>query len=259
MSKDPLDRFYTNPDFVDIVLGLVNINEYGLVVEPSAGNGSFSNKIPNCLAFDINPEGPNIIKQDFLEYEYNEDVPRENVLCIGNPPFGSQTSTAIKFVNKCAEFADTIAFILPMSCKKESIQRRFPNTFHLIKQITVPDNSFIFNSNTYHVPCVFQIWKNKYQPRLESDDIKPIGFRYCNQEDAHLSIRRVGVYAGKCYRDLNKSKQSHYFIHVDDISLIDLIYGKLNEFHWEHNNTVGPKSISKQELNLVLNNIVFNS
>ena len=45
---------------------------------------------------------------------------------IGNPPFGRQSSLAIKFIKKSAEFCDSISFILPKSFKKDSLKKHFP-------------------------------------------------------------------------------------------------------------------------------------
>jgi len=44
---------------------------------------------------------------------------------------------------------------------------------------------------------------------------------------------------------LDKSVQSHYFVIVDEP---DVFVEKVNAITWEHNNTVGPRSISKPEL-----------
>ena len=56
----------------------------------------------------------------------------------------------------------------------------------------------------------------------------------------------MGVYAGKISKDIeDKSDQSHYFIKVEQNC--DLFIIKYQNIEWEHNNTVGPKSISKQE------------
>lgn len=38
-------------------------------LEPSAGNGSFSNLLPNSLAMDIEPQTQGIRKEDFLAWE----------------------------------------------------------------------------------------------------------------------------------------------------------------------------------------------
>ena len=254
-SKDPLDRFYTNSDLAKKLIQELDVSGYDLVVEPSAGSGGFSLLIPNCLAFDISLQHPSIIQQDFLEYKYEGDVPRDKILCIGNPPYGRQSSLAIKFIKKCAEFADTIAFIRPLSFNKPSVQSKLPLTYHLIKSLELNWDSFTLNSESYSVPCVFQIWKNLYENRVKLPKISPIGYRYVNKDEADIAVRRVGVYAGKAYFDLNKSAQSHYFLKFD-IPIWLPAGALLNEHVWSHNNTVGPRSISKPELNTVLNPIV---
>jgi hypothetical protein len=133
-----------------------------LIIEPSAGNGAFSKQIPGCLAFDINPQHPSIIKQDFLEYVYFGEVDRSKILCIGNPPYGTNNSLALRFIKKCATIADTIAFILPRSFKKPSMQARIPSTYHLLKQIDLGEATATLDGVMQHIPVVFQIWVNRY-------------------------------------------------------------------------------------------------
>lgn len=41
-QKDILDRFYTPPDVAAICIQQLDLSEYDLIVEPSAGDGSFS-------------------------------------------------------------------------------------------------------------------------------------------------------------------------------------------------------------------------
>ena len=74
-----------------------------------------------------------------------------------------------------------------------------------------------------------------------------------------LPFRRVGVYAGKIYNQdiINKSEQSHYFI-LFDKKISESLYEKLNTINFDtKNDTVGPKSISKQELIVKYNTITF--
>ena len=259
-TKDDLDRFYTNDNLVDSLLKEIDINKYELVIEPSAGGGAFSNKIPNCLAFDIKPQHSSIIQQDFLQYKYTGDIKREKILCIGNPPYGRQSSLALKFIKKCTDFADTIAFILPLSFKKPSVQIKVPLAYSVDKQIDLNWDSFTLNGNPYEVPCVFQIWNNKYKKRIIEPPIRSVGYNYVNKDgDPHFTIRRVGVYAGRAFFDLNKCEQSHYFIQTYPTlptSRLSQVINRLNDYVWMHNNTVGPRSISKPELNTVLNPII---
>ena len=84
------DKYYTPPDLARNLIvktirfiGAKNITD---IVEPSAGNGSFSKWFKNCRAYDIEPEADGIIKQDFLTL----DLPyQKGRLIIGNPPFGN--------------------------------------------------------------------------------------------------------------------------------------------------------------------------
>lgn len=116
MSKIKNDKYYTPHNVVKYcidktieIIGRENITE---VIEPSAGNGSFSLQIDGCIAYDIEPEHESIIKQDYLTL----DSPyRKGRLVIGNPPFGSRMNLAQKFYKKSVEIADYIAFILPIS------------------------------------------------------------------------------------------------------------------------------------------------
>ena len=93
-----------------------NITE---IIEPSAGNGSFSKQIENCIAYDLYPEDDSIIKQDFLELKMEYKKGR---LFIGNPPFGDRGNLITKFYKKCIHYGDYIAFILPISQLNNSIK-----------------------------------------------------------------------------------------------------------------------------------------
>lgn len=224
-----------------------------MIIEPSAGDGSFSNQLPKdkLLALDIDPKKDNIKQQDFLEFNY-KGIDRAKVLCIGNPPFGKICSLALKFIKKCTEFSDTIAFILPRSFKKPSIQSKIPENYHLIKEIIL-DNCFTWKDKDYYVPAVFQIWGYKEEKRKQIEKMEPLGFEYVKKENADLSVRRVGFYAGKAYKDIQKSVESHYFIKLKNIKIINNLIDYLEKYKWEENNTTGPRSISKQELNLAIN------
>jgi predicted RNA methylase len=125
LLRDTIDKYYTLPSIAKKCINLVSkhyyLDKFDLIIEPSAGNGSFSKLIDNCIAYDIEPEDVCILKQDFLEYKHKGTD--DEVLVIGNPPFGRQSSTAKAFVSHAVEFATVIAFILPKSFKKESFKK----------------------------------------------------------------------------------------------------------------------------------------
>ena len=114
MAKINLDKYYTSKELAKHCIDVVN--KLGLeiteTIEPSAGNGSFSLQIPNCIAYDLEPEHESIIKQDFLKLELPYKKGR---LFIGNPPFGNRLNLVKQFYKLCVKSSDYIAFILPIS------------------------------------------------------------------------------------------------------------------------------------------------
>lgn len=259
LKRNTIDKYYTKNSIVEqCVLELtkyINISNDDLIIEPSAGNGSFigciKNLSNNYKFYDIEPDHNEVSKQDFLDIDYSE-IKKEykKIHIIGNPPFGRQASLAIKFIKKCCEFSDSISFILPKSFKKDSMKKHFSNNFHLIYEADLLDKSFLVNNIEHDVPCVFQIWQYKNKLREKIKKVEPINFVFVDkQNNPDISFRRVGVNAGNIMKDIaDKSEQSHYFIKFTNNKLIDENVEILKNIHFDFNNTVGPKSISKPEL-----------
>jgi predicted RNA methylase len=258
LKRNTIDKYYTEDNVVKKCMELITANllidKNDICIEPSAGNGSFIKYIKylftNYIFYDIEPEHNEIIKQDYLDYNNNNIENYNKKHIIGNPPFGRQSSLAIKFIKKSVEFCDTISFILPKSFKKNSLKKHFPLNFHLICEYDLPKDSFIIDNKNYNVPCIFQIWIKKNEDRNIPEKAYPIKYKFVKKVDNHdISFRRVGIYAGKI--DINtddKSEQSHYFIKFDDEFTPELLK-TLSEINYTSKDyTVGPKSISKQEL-----------
>ena len=62
--KNQFDKFYTKASTIQECIKFLNFNEFDCIIEPSAGNGSFLQFLPHFFAYDIEPEGNNIIKAD---------------------------------------------------------------------------------------------------------------------------------------------------------------------------------------------------
>lgn len=257
--KSKLDKFYTKEEIAKQLISKIDLSKFDLAVDPSCGDGSFYKNINiDKIGIDIEPglNDLNIVKSDFLLWDHN-NISKETkkVIAITNPPFGKQGSLALKFIKKCSLFADTIAFILPLSFAKDSVKNRIPLEYHLIYEEILLENSFLLDSEDYSVKCVFQVWEKKKYNRKLIEKIKEKGFSYTkNKSLADLAVRRVGIYAGKAFIDINKSEQSHYFIIINKKDKIDKIIEFLKKVEWE-DLTVGPRSISKNELNIILNKI----
>jgi len=257
------DQFYTDENVAkscikDILTLLPHTSEY-LWVEPSAGNGAFLNNISSSyekIGIDLEPKTNDIIKQDYLTWYPPKD---KDIIIFGNPPFGRQSSLAKSFISKSCEFAKVIAFILPRSFTKPSMFSVFDLKFHLIYSKELEKDSFVINGAKYDVPCVFQIWEKKNTYRIVEKKIKPEGFNYVKATEKYdMVFRRVGGLAGKCYTNdgTDYSIQSHYFIKFDEniVYLLQDIIRKINN-HTFPSNTLGPRSLSKSEANIVINEI----
>jgi hypothetical protein len=257
LKRESTDKFYTKDSVVQICIDSVKkyitICDDDLIIEPSAGNGSFIPGIKtlssNYIFYDLEPENHEIIKQDYLNIHY-KDESFNNIHIIGNPPFGRQSSLAIKFIKKSCEFCHSFSFILPKSFKKDSLKNKIPLCFHMICEIDLPDKSFLVDGSEHDVPCVFQIWEKKGFDRLAIEKLNPLHFTFVDKtENPDISFRRVGVNAGTIDTNIdNKSIQSHYFIKFTNGKTIDENIDLLSGMIFDFNNTVGPKSISKQEL-----------
>ncbi len=265
LQRNAKDQFYTH-DKIAIECWNIFINKISpdlqedYFIEPSAGNGSFSKILDkscsNVLSYDIEPKHSSIKEMDFLTLDY---IPINKTHVIGNPPFGRQSSLAKQFIKKSCEFATSIGFILPKSFKKESCKKAFPSIFHLIFEMDLPKKSFYLSDNISHdVPCVFQIWVKMDNPRIIPITEIPTYYKFVSKlENPSFAIRRVGGTAGILSIDSNdKNPQSHYFIklgdHIDLYKFINLY----KQIVFDTDNTVGPKSISKQEFIYALNQLI---
>ena len=131
LKRNTIDKYYTKPCVVKQCIELVkihiNILNNDLIIEPSAGNGTFIENIKllstNYKFYDIEPEHNEVYKQDFLEIDYKKLKQKYiNIHIIGNPPFGRQASLAIKFIKKCCLFSNSISLILPKSFKWSQLE-----------------------------------------------------------------------------------------------------------------------------------------
>jgi len=246
-----LDQFYTKQEIANTCLekALNIIKKENLIfdtyLEPSAGTGAFFNILPeNKIGIDLEPKTANVIQSDFFEYDKLQDI----YFTIGNPPFGKNSSLAIRFFNKCATVSVGIGFIVPKTFKKDSVKNKLDAYFHLFYEKDLPENSFEFDDQEKDVPCVFQIWLKKDYPRLKTDRIGTTDFSFeKDRNQADFAFQRVGVNAGRI-KNINDmiSSSSHYFIKENKNG----IRVKLESIDWNQvkHNTAGNPSISKQEL-----------
>jgi hypothetical protein len=256
------DQYYTKStiakDCIDSILAKCPEALQYQWIEPSAGNGSFLKALPvsiRPIGIDLDPKMDGVLKRDFLTWEPVSEAKR---VFFGNPPFGKQGSLAKSFIQHSAKYAELIAFILPKSFVKPSMSRAFPSKFHCILEKELPKDSFEVNQVSYDVPCVFQIWQKKSEDRPVAVSIKEYGFQYAkSSEEFHLVVRRVGAKAGTCHLKSDKqfNAQTHYFLKLDNQGKSQMLLDAINK-HVFPSNTVGPRSLSKGEVNEVINRLL---
>jgi hypothetical protein len=269
IRKEGLDKFYTLPIYskkcIDKVCELYNIEEWDLIIEPSAGNGSFLNQISSNkkIGIDILPDHQDIIKQDFFNYyppTINVNI-NKNILVIGNPPFGRVSSLAIKFFNHSAKWANVIAFIIPRTFRKVSIQNRLDNKFHLVYDEELPNNPCCF-SPIMSVKCCFQIWEKRGSerdfinlPKKHDDwEFLKLGKRDATGQptpplDADFALRAYGGNIGEIKTEgLHelRPKSWHWFkTNIDKNTLIN----RLSQLDYSNSlNTARQNSMGRAEL-----------
>lgn len=260
LKRDTLDKFYTKPETVrrcmDLFQTLISVGDEDTFIEPSAGSGSFLDAMKQAfpcnpvVGLDIQPEAKDILQGDFLTYSW--DHIKTPIHIIGNPPFGRQSSLAIRFLKKSCLLGKSISFILPKSFKKDSMRKHISPMFHLVAEIDLDPFSFLVQGKEHDVQCVFQVWEKRCKPRERPGVHVPLGFSFVKKQDQpHIAFRRVGVNAGCIFTEniTDKNSQSHYFIKLDSPGYLEkLLVAVANITYPSADNTVGPKSISKQEI-----------
>lgn len=252
-----LDKFYTRRDVVrtcldalSVAVGPAGLREHELWIEPSAGGGAFLEVMPHPrIAMDILPTAPGIIEQDFLAWSM--DDPSVNSIVMGNPPFGRNAALAVRFFNHAAGFARRIAFIVPRTFQKRSLQMRLDPNFHLDLELVLPLDSFEILDARYSVPTVFQVWSRGAQRRDQSRLPSVHGdFSFVDRSHGEFAFQRVGVRAGAVKADFGSvASASHYFIRSElgEGSLLRERFATL-DFSRVRFSTSGNPSISKREI-----------
>lgn len=234
MAKIEHDKYYTPVDLAKYcidktfeIIGKENITE---IIEPSAGNGSFSNQL-DCIAYDLYPEGDNIIQQDYLTF----DKPyKKGRLIIGNPPYGDRNTLSVKFYNKSIELGDYIAFILPISQLNNNIQMY---KFDLVHSEDLKTHNY----SGIELNCCFNIYKrpngnlNK-KPSYKLKDVELTEVRQRSKviSDYDIAICNLGV--GSVGKEIKyKNQYSHeIYIKIKNIFLKDKIVYLIRNTDWEN-------------------------
>ena len=159
---EALDKYYTKENVVRKCLAMVEelSHSYDLVIEPSAGNGAFYDKINhhNKIGIDIDPHHKDIVKKDWLTFDVGQQY--KKVLIVGNPPFGRYHKLSSAFISHALSFPNvqTIAFILPNVYNKHTRQKILPSHWRICSITDLGRNAFQLDGKDYHVPTSFFVF-----------------------------------------------------------------------------------------------------
>ena len=230
MSKNiELDKFYTPKETAKKCIDIFNdtFKNVTEIIEPSAGNGNFSLQIPNCIAYDLEPEHETIIKQDFLKL----DLPyKQGRAFIGNPPFGRTNNLARSFYKHACKMADMIGFILPIGLLNNTDSLY---DFDLVKSIDLGKIKY----SGYDVHCCFNLYHRPSNGKLNKKPNYKIDWIKIYREDSKgfdsvkydFAICRRGN-IGKI-RTENLHTQT-YKIVVEDKTKVDFVKNAILNFDW---------------------------
>ena len=230
-------------------------------LEPAGGTGSFIEAlnmagITAVTSVDKYPMHPGVIQADFLEWETMDT----DLLTISNPPFGRNNALSVPFFNRAANFSSHIAFLVPRSWRKWSVQNRLDTRFHLVLDVDVAvqyeDVLGAKIAKRNDLRTCFQIWEK----RLELRPVIAVpdnGFiQKSSPNDADLAIRVFGYGCGTVMNDFPRQPNTTLmFLRVLDKSiesaLQDLDYERFSI------NTAYTRALSFQEINFLINERVF--
>ena len=217
-TKDQISKYFVQEVFSTLKKENFDLNTF-LFIEPSAGYGCFLDNIKEkkfrIKAYDIDPKKAEIEKKDFLIENLNIRQ-KQNIIIIGNPPFGKYGKTALDFVNKSFEYAEFVCFILPNNFQKYSMQRLLSPDIKIIYQKNLPKNSFYTEENeNVDIGCVFQIFTK--------EDTK--------QKDKRIRERPPITHKDFILYQYNNTKEALKYFRKDfDIAIFSQGYGKYPTF-----------------------------
>lgn len=227
MAKIDFDKYYTDDALaqycIDKAFEVIGRDNITSIIEPSAGAGAFSLKIPGCEAYDLHPEHESIKQSDFLTHDFGYEKGR---LIIGNPPFGRSGNLARKFCKRSFIFADFVAFILPVGMYK-NVQKVYE--FDLIHSEVLP----VLEYSCRRVACCFNIYRrpsvglngkpvvedipgvevHKFNRRKNGSGDLPMPFNYYD-----MALCAWGKPAGKVFfNEGHYAKSIHVKVHDENL------------------------------------------
>lgn len=260
------EQFYTPREIASYVVARVCalVPEVKMLpwLEPCAGTGNFTFAmheagVSDVISFDLHPAHPGIAAQDFFTFL----APRHDFVTVTNPPFGRNNALSVPFFNHAAKMSSCIAFIVPRSWRKWSVQNRLNRNFRLLSDEDLSvnyvdaDNRLISAASLLRT-CL-QIWipAEGRRPLTAVEDRGLIARATPDTADVALTIfgRGCGTVTDSFPRD-HKITTQMYLRLLDDRAFDAL---KTADFSPYFNRVAYTEALSIHEVNAALNREIF--
>ena len=256
-----LEQYYTPSHLAktltETLFGLIPNPETRHFLEPAGGTGSFIEAlkalgVESITSIDTHPKHPLVQNGDFLHFRATQP----DLVTISNPPFGRNNALSIPFFNHAAEFSSHIAFLVPRSWRKWSVQNRLDLRFHLIHD---QDVNLIYENQlgeplakANELRTCFQVWEKREELRVKTL-IPDNGFvQKTSPEKADVAIRVFGYGCGQVLESFAaKPNTTLLFLSFEKPVTASLLRDL--DFERFRNNTAYTQALSFQEINFLLN------
>ena len=260
-----LEQYYTpRPLALELATQLLKQNpqlQSAKFLEPAGGTGAFvdalqSLGITDIQSLDTHPKHPRVRRGNFLEFHSSET----NLVTISNPPFGRNNALSIPFFNRAANFSSHIAFLVPRSWRKWSVQNRLDSNFHLVSDRDVDliyvDHKNLPLAKSNELRTCFQIWERKDQKR-ERVVVPESGLvTKTYPSEADVALRVFGYGCGQVLTKFErKPNTTLMFLKLQNPLTPSLLEGL--DFERFRNNTAYTQALSFQEINFLINERLF--
>jgi predicted RNA methylase len=256
-----LEQYYTPRhlahSLTKVLFSFLDAPHHRQFLEPAGGTGSFLDALmelgaENVISIDIHPKHPKVMEGDFLVFQ----SATSHFVTISNPPFGRNNALSIPFFNHAANFSTHIAFLVPRSWRKWSVQNRLDLRFHLLHD---QDVNLIYENQAgeplakaNELRTCFQIWQRKDELRKKTL-VPDNGFvRKTSPSEADVAMRVFGYGCGQVLESFErKPNTTLMFLSIEKPVTASL----LRDLDYERfrNNTAYTQALSFQEINYLLN------
>jgi predicted RNA methylase len=256
-----LEQYYTPKhlaqSLTEVLFSFLDAPHERQFLEPAGGTGSFIEALgdlgaKSITSLDTHPKHPKVMQGDFLGLQSSIS----DFVTVSNPPFGRNNALSIPFFNHAANISTHIAFLVPRSWRKWSVQNRLDLRFHLLHD---QDVNLIYEdqageplAKANELRTCFQIWASKDELRKKTL-VPDNGFvRKTTPHEADVAMRVFGYGCGQVLESFERKPNTTLMFLSLERPVTASLLGDL-DFERFRNNTAYTQALSFQEINYLLN------